>query len=56
VKSTMSMRTIKLIVEYDGTDYVGWQVQPNGLSIQQVIEEALQGEDSARLVTYPGRC
>jgi tRNA pseudouridine38-40 synthase len=42
VKSTMSMRTIKLIVEYDGTDYVGWQVQPNGLSVQQVIEEALE--------------
>lgn len=42
MKPTMSMRTIKLIVEYDGTDYVGWQVQPNGLSIQQVIEEALE--------------
>jgi tRNA pseudouridine38-40 synthase len=38
----MSLRTIKLIVEYDGTDYVGWQVQPNGLSVQQVIEEALE--------------
>ncbi len=37
----MRMRTIMLIVEYDGTAYVGWQIQPNGLSIQQVIEEAL---------------
>jgi tRNA pseudouridine38-40 synthase len=35
------MRQIKLIVEYDGTAYVGWQLQPNGLSIQQVMEEAL---------------
>ncbi len=35
------MRTIKLILEYDGTNYVGWQIQPNGLSIQQVVEEAL---------------
>lgn len=35
------MRTIKLIIEYDGTNYVGWQLQPNGLSIQQVMEEAL---------------
>ena len=35
------MRTIKLILEYDGTNYAGWQVQPNGLSIQQVVEEAL---------------
>ena len=35
------MRTIKLTIEYDGTNYVGWQVQPNGLAIQQVLEEAL---------------
>jgi tRNA pseudouridine38-40 synthase len=35
------MRTIKLTLEYDGTDYVGWQRQPNGLSVQQVVEEAL---------------
>jgi tRNA pseudouridine38-40 synthase len=34
------MRNIKLTIEYDGTNYVGWQVQPNGLSIQQVLEEA----------------
>lgn len=35
------MRQIKLIIEYDGTAYVGWQLQPNGLAIQQVMEEAL---------------
>jgi tRNA pseudouridine38-40 synthase len=35
------MRTIKLIIEYDGTNYVGWQFQPNGVSVQQVMEEAL---------------
>ena len=41
------MRTIKLTIEYDGTAYVGWQHQPNGISVQQVVEEALasiQGE------------
>lgn len=37
----MFMRTIKLTIEYDGTNYAGWQVQPNGLAIQQVMEEAL---------------
>jgi tRNA pseudouridine38-40 synthase len=36
------MRTILLTIEYDGTSYAGWQVQPNGLSIQQVVEEALE--------------
>lgn len=35
------MRTIKLIIEYEGTNYAGWQIQPNGLAVQQVIEEAL---------------
>ncbi|HBA86701.1 MAG TPA: tRNA pseudouridine(38-40) synthase TruA [Geobacter sp.] len=37
------MRNIKLTIEYDGTAYCGWQVQPNGLTVQQVIEEALAG-------------
>ncbi len=30
-----------LEISYDGTDYHGWQVQPNGISIQQVMEEKL---------------
>ena len=34
------MRTIKLTLAYDGTNYVGWQRQINGVSIQQVVEEA----------------
>ena len=34
------MRTLKLTLAYDGTNYVGWQRQTNGLSIQQVVEEA----------------
>jgi tRNA pseudouridine38-40 synthase len=35
------MRTLRLSIAYDGTAYVGWQRQPNGLSIQQLIEDAL---------------
>lgn len=36
------MRRIVLIIEYDGTNYVGWQIQPNGISVQQVICSALK--------------
>lgn len=34
-------RNIKLIIEYDGTNYVGWQRQLNGPSIQKKIESVL---------------
>ncbi len=37
------MRRIRIIIEYDGTDYVGWQLQPNGVSVQQRLNEALLG-------------
>lgn len=42
------MRNIKLIIEYDGTNYLGWQIQPKGETIQGVIEDKLKritGED-----------
>ena len=35
------MRTLKLIVQYEGTQYLGWQLQPAGPTIQQVIEDAI---------------
>lgn len=35
------MRRIRLIISYDGTNYVGWQVQPNGVSVQEFLENAL---------------
>ena len=50
------MRNIKLIVEYDGGAYCGWQRQSNGLAVQQVIEECIAkmtGEDVR--VTGSGR-
>ncbi len=31
----------QLIISYRGTNYVGWQRQPNGAAVQQVVEEAL---------------
>jgi tRNA pseudouridine38-40 synthase len=35
------MRRIKLVLEYCGTRYHGWQVQPNALSVQECIERPL---------------
>lgn len=36
------MRNIKLTLAYDGSEYAGWQVQPNGLSIQACVETAIE--------------
>lgn len=42
------MKRVKLTVAYDGTNYCGWQVQPNGITIESVLNQhlsALLGED-----------
>jgi tRNA pseudouridine38-40 synthase len=35
------VRNLKLTIQYDGTNYIGWQRQPAGTSIQGLLEEAL---------------
>lgn len=35
------MKRVKLTVAYDGTNYKGWQIQPNGITIQQVLDETI---------------
>ena len=32
---------VKLVVAYDGTNYKGWQVQPNGITIEEVLNRKL---------------
>lgn len=36
------MRNIKLVIEYEGTNYSGWQVQKNAASIQETIQNAIE--------------
>ena len=35
------MRRIRTILSYDGTNYVGWQTQPNGVAVQEKVEQAI---------------
>jgi tRNA pseudouridine38-40 synthase len=41
-------RRIKLTIAYDGTNYSGWQVQPNAVSIQSLVQKAIE-----TLLRYP---
>ena len=45
------MTRLLLALEYDGTDFRGWQVQEGGRSVQGVIEEAIAKitQESARI-------
>ena len=38
----ISMKRIKLTIAYDGTNYCGWQIQPNGITVEEVINKTLQ--------------
>jgi tRNA pseudouridine38-40 synthase len=41
MRNEMEKRRYKLNISYDGTHYCGWQIQPNGTTIQGLIERAL---------------
>lgn len=50
------MRNVRLLLQYDGTGYHGWQIQPNGITIQGVLQDRLNritGQDTS--VTGAGR-
>lgn len=36
------MKRVRLTIAYDGTNYCGWQIQPNGITIQEVLENCLE--------------
>lgn len=42
------MKRVRIVVAYDGTNYCGWQIQPNGRTIEEVLNKGLRrltGED-----------
>jgi tRNA pseudouridine38-40 synthase len=48
--------SLKLTLEYDGAPFVGWQVQPNGPSVQGVLQDAIEKLCGSRVrVTGAGR-
>ena len=46
------MPNYKITLEYDGTNYVGWQRQENGLSIQQLVEEAIEKLSKQKITLF----
>lgn len=37
----IKMKRVKLIVAYDGTNYCGWQIQNNGITVEEVLNNTL---------------
>lgn len=50
IDAAMTLKTFALTIAYDGTQYAGWQIQPNGLAIQQVVTDAV-----SKVVGHPVR-
>jgi tRNA pseudouridine38-40 synthase len=46
------MRNLKLTLQYDGTNYVGWQRQDSGISIQMLLEDALAPIERSRVTVH----
>ena len=46
------MRNLKLTLQYDGTNYVGWQRQDSGMSIQLLLEDALAPIEGSRVSVH----
>ena len=50
------MTRYKIKIEYDGTPFVGWQFQKNGLSVQKIIQDAIFSFSQQKVnVTGAGR-
>jgi tRNA pseudouridine38-40 synthase len=41
IEKDIDMKRVKLVVAYDGTNYCGWQVQINGITVEEVLNKTL---------------
>ncbi len=46
------MFNYQIIIEYDGTDFVGWQIQKNGFSVQEAIQKTLTKILKHKIIRY----
>ena len=46
------MNNIKLVIEYDGTNYAGWQQQKNGKTIHQTLSKAIERVVNEKITLY----
>ena len=46
------MQTYQIIIEYDGNKFVGWQIQKNGISIQETIQKAFKKLTKKNIIIY----
>ena len=46
------LQKLKLTIAYDGSDYHGWQIQPNGITVQETLQQALATMTGESLTVY----
>ncbi len=46
------MYNYQILIEYDGTQFVGWQIQKNGLSIQEVLQKAIRKITKSKTIIF----
>ena len=46
------MNRYKIVIEYFGTNFIGWQKQPSGISVQGVIEDAIFAFTKQKAIVY----
>ena len=46
------IKNYQIILEYVGTKFVGWQIQKNGLSVQEILQKYLKKITKEKIIIY----